>query len=486
MTIAVLLAVLLTAMPLAAQVSDDGTVLDDEFGFGMVEIEGDSSIGLEPIEPIDAVANVWMLSVACLALLTALPGAALLVASTAPLIDMPRVLAVLGAVAASLVLVWVGYGYSLAYGGNADGENFSPWIGNAQYVLLADARPRFDETSGETRYPTRDGVATLTHATYRGMLFVLAGVLLSTAVVERFSPLAVVLFTVAWASVVGCPLLHWTWNSGVLAHLGGHARIAGVSTGVIDSAGGLPVFFAVGISGLVAMFVTRGRCNATASPAIGNQWGRSFVAFAGTWLFFVGMCGIVGRSNTAGHGQAAVAVMNTILAAAAGCLGWCAVESVRQTLHRAAPPRSGRFLGGTPAGAVVAGIAAIASGAVYLDVPWAMATALAAGLITAIVGSRAAAGRDPWNAAALLAALAIGGLVGVVGTGVFATRNVAGTAAATGRLGVLENGPLLSQHLAALIVVAIYAGIASAVLAKFAQLLSRPPAPPTDGSVDPM
>jgi Amt family ammonium transporter len=274
--------------------------------------------------------------------------------------------------------------------------------------------------------------------------------------------------------------MHWTWDAGVLAHGSDHAQVAGIKTGVVDSAGGLAVFVAVGVSGLVASRGTRRSKKAAPTSNKRNDWGRSFVAFAGTWLFFVGMCGLVGRSNTTGHGQASVAVMNMILAAGASCLGWCAVESLRQTIYRTWPPRSMEVQGRSATNAVVAGVATIASGAVYLDIPWVVCAAFVAGVCAALPGMRA--GQGDLGARALFAAIAIGGSIGVVMTGIFATRDVAGPSLAGGRLGVLENGPLLSQHLAALVLVWLYAGVVSYVLAKLVQLLSRTPATPVSAA----
>src|SRR5512136_2266632 len=125
-------------------------------------------------------------------------------------------------------VLWVVYGYSLAFGPDAGG-----FIGNLSYFGLNNVGMEPSSVYATT-------VPHLLFMAYQGMFAIITVALITGAVVERMKFSAIVVFAVAWFILVYCPVAHWVWNSsGWLYKLG-----------ALDFAGGTVVHINAGVSAL--------------------------------------------------------------------------------------------------------------------------------------------------------------------------------------------------------------------------------------------
>jgi ammonium transporter, Amt family len=231
-------------------------------------------------------------------------------------------------------------GYSLAFGTSWHGV-----IGGLDYLGLSGV----DETSihgGNTPL--------LAFVAYQCMFAVITPALISGAFAERMKFSAFVLFALAWTTLVYDPIAHWTWGDG-----GWLAKL-----GAIDFAGGTVVHLSSGISALVCAIVLGKR---RGYPTVRHPPHDLTMTVLGAGLLWFGWFGFNGGSAAHSDGTAALAVINTHLAAATGALTWSIVEGTRIRKFTMLGVASGLVAGLvaiTPAAGFVSPMAAIAIGVV--------------------------------------------------------------------------------------------------------------------------
>ena len=330
---------------------------------------------------IDAGSTAWLIVATALVLLMT-PGLALFYGG------MVRGKNVLSALmhsffAISLVsMQWLVVGYSLAFGGDIGGV-----IGDFRYVGLAGVGL---EAKGQIPH--------LLFVAYQGMFAVITPALVSGAVAERVKFSAYAVFVLAWATLVYCPVAHWVWADG-----GWLFRL-----GALDFAGGTVVHLISGVSAFVFVRFL--------GPRVGHPREQFKphdlpLTAIGTGLLLFGWLGFNGGSALAANGTAALAVVTTWLAAAAGGLSWACAEWLR---HRK-PSLLGTLSG------IVAGLVAITPAAGFVGPLPAAAIGLLAGLVcygAVIVKTRL--GYD--DALDAFGVHGIGGMFGALATGVFAAK----------------------------------------------------------------
>jgi len=210
----------------------------------------------------------------------------------------------------------------------------------------------------------------------------------------KFSAYA--LFTLAWTTLVYDPIAHWTWGDG-----GWLAKL-----GAIDFAGGTVVHLSSGISALVAAIVLGKR---RGYPSVRHPPHDLTMTVIGAGLLWFGWFGFNGGSAAHCDGTAALALLNTHLAAAAGALTWTIIEGSRI--------RKFTMLG--VASGLVAGLVAITPAAGYVSPVVAIVIGMAAGGICyGAVLAKAKLGYD--DALDAFGVHGVGGATGALLTGVFA------------------------------------------------------------------
>jgi Amt family ammonium transporter len=275
-------------------------------------------------------------------------------------------------------------GYTLAFGPSWHGV-----IGGLDFVGLSG----IDQTTAHGTVPT------LAFFAYQCMFAVIAPALISGAYAERFKFSAYVLFTLGWTTLVYDPIAHWSWADG-----GGLAKM-----GAIDYAGGTVVHLSSGISALVCALVLGKR---RGYPTVRHMPHDLTMTVLGAGLLWFGWFGF-NAGGAGATGTAALAIVNTHLAAAAGALAWCLVERAR--VHK---PTALGFASG-----LVAGLVAITPAAGYVSPMAAIAIGAAAGLVC--TGGVLLKGRFGYDDALdVWACHGVGGIWGALATGLFATKAV--------------------------------------------------------------
>jgi ammonium transporter, Amt family len=282
----------------------------------------------------------------------------------------------LGLVSVQFALI----GYSLAFGTSQHGI-----IGGFDYVGLDG----LDETTAHGNVPHLAFVA------YQCMFAVITPALISGAFAERMKFSAYALFTLAWTTLVYDPIAHWTWGTG-----GWLAKL-----GAIDYAGGTVVHLSSGISALVVALVLGKR---RGYPTVRHPPHDLTMTVVGAGILWFGWFGFNAGSAGA-NGTAALALLNTHLAAAAGALTWTIVEGTRI--------RKFTMLG--VASGLVAGLVAITPAAGYVSPMVAIVIGIAAGGVCyGAVLMKGKLGYD--DALDAFGVHGVGGATGALLTGVFA------------------------------------------------------------------
>ncbi len=248
---------------------------------------------------INAADTAWMIVATALVLMMTIPGLALFYSG---MVRKKNVLATMAqslAAVAMISILWVTFGYSLAFVGDG------PWIGTLDRWFLI----------GMTMDSVNPAAKTIPEALfmlYQMTFAIITVALVAGAVADRMRFSAYLLFSAGWFMFAYVPLAHWVWGGGFLATMG-----------VLDFAGGLVVHLSAGIGGLVAAKVM-GRRHGYGSENLAPF--DLSLAVMGTGLLWVGWFGFNGGSALAANSRAVMAITATHLAACAGALTWAAIE----------------------------------------------------------------------------------------------------------------------------------------------------------------
>jgi Amt family ammonium transporter len=301
-----------------------------------------------------------------------------------------------------MTVLWGLYGYSLAFG------EASPYLGDGDYLLMRGVQREFNASTQQVDTPMAGAIPRLTHMLFQGMFFIITPALICGAFAERMKFSSMVLFMIAWGTLVYCPLAHWVWGGGILAY-GAEGAWAG---GALDFAGGTVVHISSGVSALVCALVIGKRLGYGSEPMPPHNLTYTVLGAAMLW---VGWFGFNAGSELASDGLAASAFCATHFAAAAGTLAWAGMEWIT----RGKPSVLGAASG------AVAGLVCITPASGYVQPMPALAMGIAAGIVCflACTKLKSAFGYD--DSLDAFGVHGVGGTLGAVLTGIFATRDVA-------------------------------------------------------------
>ena len=328
----------------------------------------------------------WMLTSTLLVLLMVVPGLALFYGGMVRSKNVLSVLVQVAVVFSLMVVLWIVYGYSLAFSGEG------AWIGNFDKLFLKGV------TIDTLAATFTEGVA-LPEYVFLGFQATFAGItgaLIVGAFAERAKLAAVLLFAVIWFTFGYLPIAHMVWATGGFLF----------EKGALDFAGGTVVHINAGVAGLVGAYF------------IGKRLGYSQTAlkphnvtltFVGASLLWVGWFGFNAGSNLEATAGAALAFLNTLVATAAAVLGWALTEKIVKGKSSALGVASGMvagLVGITPAAGLVGPFGAVAIG-------------FAAGVVCVwgVNGLKRLLGAD--DSLDVFGVHAVGGIVGALLTGVF-------------------------------------------------------------------
>jgi len=342
--------------------------------------------------------TAWMLTATALVLLMTIPGVALFYGG---MVRKKNVLATAMqsfSTACVMTVLWMVIGYSLAF---SNGGVFNDYIGGLSNLFLF----------GLTKEGLTNTIPESVFMTFQMTFAIITPALITGAFADRMKFSAILIFLSLWMLLVYAPICHWVWGGGFLG-----------GDGVLDFAGGTVVHINSGVAGLVAAYVVGPRKGyGTENMAPHNL----VLSVIGASLLWVGWFGFNAGSAVAANGAAGMAMAVTQIAAASAALTWMFAEWI---LH-GRPSVLGAISG------AVAGLVAITPAAGYV----APFGALIIGLI--------AGGVCLWGVAWLKQKLkyddsldafgvhGLGGIVGAILTGVFASEAIGGTP------GLLEGNP---------------------------------------------
>ncbi len=337
--------------------------------------------------------NAWMLTSAALVLMMTGPGLALFYGG---LVRKKNVLSTMMhsfVLMATVSILWAVIGYSLAFGeGNA-------FFGDLRYLFL----------SGVGAAPNPDYAATIPHQTYmiyQLMFAIITPALISGAFAERMKFSAMLLFMTLWSFVVYFPMAHMVWGKGGLLN----AALGGAYP-ALDFAGGTVVHITSGVSALVCALYLGKRDN---YPDESMRPHSVVLSVIGACLLWVGWFGFNAGSAVAAGSLASSAFIATHFATAAAVLGWMTIE----WMMVGKPSVLGAISG------AVAGLVAITPASGFVKPMPAILIGLAAGVVCYLMVSKVKKIFGYDDALDAFGVHGIGGTLGALLTGVFATREV--------------------------------------------------------------
>lgn len=352
--------------------------------------------------PLNSGNTAWLIMATVLVLMMTIPGIALFYGGLVRRKNMLSVIMQSLSIVAVISIIWVVFGYSLAFGSGFDGNLFRYGIGGFDKLMLKGI-------SLDTI--TTGGIPELLFVMFQCMFAVITPALILGAFAERVKFSGFLMFTILWSVFVYMPMAHWVWGGGFLMEMG-----------AIDFAGGTVVHINAGVSALVmALLVGRRNDYRPGKPITPHN--IPFV-FIGTALLWLGWFGFNAGSGLAADGLAANAFLVTHIATCVAAVSWMTVDWI---VNRK-PTTVGACTG------AVAGLVAITPAAGTADIPGAICIGLVASLVcfwmVAVVKPKF--GYD--DALDAFGVHGMGGMVGSVLTGVFATRAVTGDDGVQGAL----------------------------------------------------
>jgi Amt family ammonium transporter len=310
--------------------------------------------------------------------------------------------------------------------------------------------------NAETNAPSEPivgAIPRLTHMLFQGMFFIITPALICGAFAERMKFSAMVLFMILWGTLVYCPLCHWVWGGGILAFGKPHAW----GGGALDFAGGTVVHISSGVSALICALLIGRRLG------FGHEDMRphnlTYTAL-GAAMLWVGWFGFNAGSQLMSDGIASSAFCATHFAAAAGGLAWAAYD----WMTRGKPSVLGTASG------VVAGLVCITPASGFVNPMPAIVMGLAAGFVCAFACSKIKATFGYDDALDAFGVHGIGGTLGAILTGVFATRAVSNIDNGN-PLGLIEGGSIIKGQLVAVGVTWVLAIVATFIILKVVDAL---------------
>ena len=382
-------------------------------------------------EGLDTGDTAWMLTSTALVLFMTLPGLALFYAGLVRSKNAVSVLMQCFAIACIASIVWVVYGYSLAFRG--DGA----FVGDLSAAFLSGiGRDTLSGTIPETVF-----------VMFQMTFAIITPALVVGAFAERMKFSAMCLFTFLWLTMVYLPACHMVWGGGLLAQWG-----------VIDFAGGLVVHLTCGVGALVAALVLGKRKGFPGSAMPPHN--RSLVVM-GAAMLWVGWFGFNAGSAVAASTDAGMAMLVTHISAAVGAFTWMALEWIKQ----GKPTVVGIATG------MVAGLATITPAAGTVGPEGALLIGLMAGIVCYYATQAIKGVFNIDDSLDVFPVHGVGGMLGIIMLSFVGTQ---GGFLGSGASGIAEGGPLVQLviQLKGIGVIFLWTAVATWVILKLVGLVT--------------
>ena len=378
--------------------------------------------------------TAWMMVSTILVLFMILPGLALFYGGLVRTKNMLSVLMQCTMITAVVIVIWVLYGYSFAFGGGT-----SPYWGGLGKLFLAGV------TMDSTAATFTDGVVIPEYVfiCFQMTFAAITPALIVGAFAERIKFSAVIAFVVLWVTFVYFPIAHMVWDGAGLIF----------NMGALDFAGGTVVHINAGIAALIGSILIGKRAGLGRDIMAPHSMTLTMV---GASMLWVGWFGFNAGSNLESNGGATLAMINTFTATAGAIIAWALIEAVSRGKASMLGAASGLVAGlvaVTPAAGSVGPVGAIALGAI---------ASLVCYFFVAVV--KAKAGYD--DSLDVFGIHGIGGIVGAVGTGIFTSPLLGGTGA--------EDFSIAAQtwiQIQAVAITIVWCGVISFILYKIVDMI---------------
>ena len=378
--------------------------------------------------------TTWMMISTILVLFMTIPGLALFYGGLVRAKNMLSVLMQVMMIVAVVIIIWVVYGYSFAFGGST-----SPYWGGLAKLFLAGVTP---ESTSATF--SDEVIPEYVFIAFQMTFAAITPALIVGAFAERVKFSAVILFVILWVTVVYLPIAHMVWDSAGLLF----------AWGALDFAGGTVVHINAGVAGLVGCILIGARVGLGREMMAPNSMTLTMVGAAILW---VGWFGFNAGSNLEANGGAALALINTFTATAGAIVTWAIVESISRGKASMLGAASGLVAGlvaVTPAAGLIGPVGAIVLGGI---------ASLGCYFFVTIV--KPALGYD--DSLDVFGIHGIGGIIGAIGTGVFVSTSLGGIGYGDG---ITMAEQVWIQILAVAVTIA-WCGIGSLILFKIVDLV---------------
>ncbi len=404
--------------------------------------------------------TAWMLVSTILVLLMTIPGLALFYGGLVRAKNMLSVLMQVFSITSLVMIIWLLYGYSLAF---TDGGSLNTFVGGFSKAFLAGVNP---STVVET-FSRGVVIPELTFVVFQMTFACITPALIVGAFAERAKFSAVMVFVALWVTFVYFPIAHmvWWWPGPEFASTNpAEATVAGAGLiwglGALDFAGGTVVHINAGIAGLVGALMIGKRIGFQKELMAPHSMTLTMVGAA---LLWVGWFGFNAGSNLEANAYAALAMINTFVATAAAALAWSLVETAQ---------RGKASMLGAVSGAV-AGLVAITPAAGFAGPVGAVVLGIVAAVVcyffVSVVKNRF--GYD--DSLDVFGIHGVGGIIGAIGTGILVNPALGGA----GIVDYLANASVypgtyvqVMSQLKAVGVTVLWSGIGSAIIFKLVDL----------------
>jgi len=403
----VLFALLLVAVPMLASAESAPAV--------PATVAAADAPGAAPAAPVAAPApapvpnkgdTAWMIVATVLVILMTIPGLALFYGGLVRSKNMLSVLMQVFTIFCLIAVLWVVYGYSMAF---SPGGGLNSFIGGLDKLFMKGITP---DSTVET---FSKGVVI---PEYIFVMFQLTFAAITTALItgayaERIKFSAVLVFSALWFTFSYLPISHMVWFWGGPSAPNDPAGFL-FAKGALDFAGGTVVHINAGIAGLMGALVLGKRLGYPKTPMPPHSLTMTMI---GACMLWVGWFGFNVGSNLEATGTAALAFFNTLFATAVAALTWTFVE----WMAKGKPS----LLGGVSG--AVAGLVAITPAAGFVGPMGALVIGAVAGVdcLWAVSSLKRMLGYD--DALDVFGVHCIGGIIGAIGTGIFVNPKLGGT-----------------------------------------------------------
>ncbi|GJE43296.1 ammonium transporter [Methylobacterium soli] len=375
--------------------------------------------------------TAWMLIATALVLLMTVPGLALFYGGLVRTKNMLSVLTQVFAIACIVCLIWVFYGYSLAF---TNGGGLNDFVGGFSKAFLKGVDPN----STVATFSNGVVIPEYVYICFQMTFAMITPALIVGAFAERMKFSALIVFTILWVTLIYFPMAHMVWYWGGPDVVGNAAKALAAATdeaskkaaqdaldavnadagflfkmGALDFAGGTVVHINAGIAGFVGCLMMGKRIG----------YGRDLLAphsltmtAIGASLLWVGWFGFNAGSNLEANGSTALAMINTFVATAAAAVSWLFVEWAL----KGKPSLLGMLSG------AVAGLVAVTPAAGFAGPMGSIVLGLVAGAVCFIMCStvKNALGYD--DSLDVFGVHCIGGILGALATGILVSPALGG------------------------------------------------------------